>query len=158
MTNPIPNINIVRLQKSGGVVGRNATFRKVARMSRIREYFSGAVTKLDYHSNILKFDDVQIYRIGSNIHAPASALPIGEQSAINPTQPKEMVPDEKLNAKILAVSNANQESEIVYKNVAGFVHVTRVDLEKREITVSAPAPGKLPKRFLIVGTLEWLEE
>jgi polyribonucleotide 5'-hydroxyl-kinase len=51
MTTPIPAINIARLQKSGGVVNRNANFRRVARMQRIREYFNGVRTKLGIYAS-----------------------------------------------------------------------------------------------------------
>ncbi|KAL0483112.1 mRNA cleavage and polyadenylation factor CLP1 [Acrasis kona] len=152
------NITITRLQKSGGVVNRSTNFRRLSRMQKIREYFNGTATKLSYHSIRLKFDEVQVFRVGNNIQAPAGALPIGEQSNFDPTQPREIPIVATLNSKILAVSHANVESEIPVKNVAGFVHVTGVDMDKREITVSAPSPGKIPKKFLILASLEWLED
>jgi hypothetical protein len=34
---------------------------------------------------------------------------------------------------------------------------TNIDMEKKELTVLSPSPGKLPGKYLIVGSLVWLE-
>ncbi len=48
------------------------------RTQRVRDYFYGPRGDLSPHILRLKFDEVSIYRIGSGLRAPTSALPIGE--------------------------------------------------------------------------------
>ncbi|CAL5369948.1 unnamed protein product [Camellia sinensis] len=79
-----PNVDVVKLQKSGGVVSRNAKDRQKARSYRIREYFYGLANDLSPHSNITSFSDLSVYRIGGGPQAPRSALPIGAEPAANP--------------------------------------------------------------------------
>ncbi|KAJ9682641.1 hypothetical protein PVL29_018543 [Vitis rotundifolia] len=70
------NVDVVKLQKSGGVVSRGAKFRQKARSYRIREYFYGLANDLAPYSNVSNFSDLFVYRIGSGPQAPRSALPI----------------------------------------------------------------------------------
>ncbi|GMP28981.1 hypothetical protein CsSME_00004290 [Camellia sinensis var. sinensis] len=53
-----PNVDVVKLQKSDGVVSRNAKVRQKARSYRIREYFYGLANDLSPHSNITSFSDL----------------------------------------------------------------------------------------------------
>lgn len=45
----------------------------------------------------------------------------------------------------------------VCSNVSGFVYVTEVDVLRKKITYLAPSPGALPSKFLVAGSLTWLE-
>ncbi|TFJ82511.1 hypothetical protein NSK_006189 [Nannochloropsis salina CCMP1776] len=47
---------------------------------------------------------------------------------------------------------------LALSNVAGFVHVTGVDVDRKKIRALAPCPGTLPSRYLVVGSLVWIEE
>ncbi|CAH2049841.1 unnamed protein product [Thlaspi arvense] len=126
-----PNVDVVKLQKSGGVVSRNAKVRQKARSYRIREYFYGLANDLSPHSNIANFSDLSVYRIGGGPQAPRSALPIGAEPAADPTR--------------------------LVHNVAGFIYITDIDIQRKKITYLAPSAGVLPSRSLIMGTLTWLE-
>jgi polyribonucleotide 5'-hydroxyl-kinase len=151
------NIHILKLAKSGGVVTRDTPFRRKCRMNRVREYFYGITGDLCPHSTVVDFKDVCIYRIGGGPAAPQSALPIGAQPTVDPVQLVEIIPNSELAHSILAVVHADNLDAILKRNIAGFLYVTDVNFEKRKITVLAPCPGPLPSKYLLLGTLKWLE-
>eukprot|EP00026_Physarum_polycephalum_P006595 Phypoly_transcript_06643.p1 GENE.Phypoly_transcript_06643~~Phypoly_transcript_06643.p1 ORF type:complete len:427 (-),score=78.07 Phypoly_transcript_06643:91-1371(-) len=150
-------IKVIKLTKSGGVVTRPPAFRRKARMNKVREYFYGTSGDLCPHSTFVDFKDIAIYQIGGGPAAPLSALPIGAEPTIDPVQLQEVTPSMDLLHSVLAVSHADSVETINEKNVAGFIYVTDVNPEKRIMTVLAPCPGPLPSKYLIYGTLKWLE-
>ncbi|KAA8548315.1 hypothetical protein F0562_004744 [Nyssa sinensis] len=152
-----PRVDVVKLQKSGGVVSRNAKVRQKARSYRIREYFYGLANDLSPHSNIINFSDLSIYRIGGGPQAPRSALPIGAEPAADPTRLVPVNINQDLFHVVLAVSFAKEPDQIISSNVAGFIYITDIDIQRKKITYLAPSAGELPSRLLIVGTLTWLE-
>ncbi|OWM69762.1 protein CLP1 homolog [Punica granatum] len=152
-----PNVDVVKLQKSGGVVSRSNKFRQRTRSFRIREYFYGPGNDLSPHANIANFSDLSIYRIGGGPQAPHSALPIGAKSVADPLRLAPVNINRDLLHVVLAVSFAKEPEQIISSNVAGFIYVTDVDIQRKKITYLAPSPGDLPSKFLIMGTLTWLE-
>ena len=48
-------------------------------------------------------------------------------------------------------------TKLITCNVAGFVWVVQIDIERDVITVLAPCPGALPSKFLLVGSIKWVE-
>ncbi|KAK1359535.1 hypothetical protein POM88_044009 [Heracleum sosnowskyi] len=152
-----PNVDVVKLQKSGGVVSRNAKVRQKARGHRIREYFYGLTNDLSPHSNVASFSDLTVFRVGGGPQAPRSALPIGAEPAADPTRLVQVKIDRDLLHLVLAVSYAKEPNEIISSNVAGFIYVTDIDTQRNKITYLAPSAGELPSRFLIVGSLTWIE-
>lgn len=157
VTKSKPNVDIVKLHKSGGVVSRNPKFRQKSRSSRIREYFYGPLNDLSPHSNIVSFTDINVYRIGGGPQAPRSALPIGAEPVADPTRLVAVNINRDLLHLILAVSYAKEPDRIISSNVAGFIYITDIDIQRKKITYLAPCPGELPSKLLIVGTLNWLE-
>ncbi|XP_052197660.1 protein CLP1 homolog isoform X1 [Diospyros lotus] len=151
------NVDVVKLQKSGGVVSRNAKVRQKARSYRIREYFYGLANDLSPHSNIANFSDLSVYRIGGGPQAPRSALPIGAEPAADPTRLVPVNISQDLLHLVLAVSFAKEADQIISSNVAGFIYITDIDIQRKKITYLAPSVGDLPSRFLIVGTVTWIE-
>lgn len=151
------NVDVVKLQKSGGTVSRNVKVRQKARGSRIREYFYGLTNDLSPHSNIANFTDFSIYRVGGGPQAPRSALPIGAEPASDPTRLTPVTINRDLLHLVLGVSYAKEPDEIVSSNVAGFIYITDIDMQRRKITYLAPSSGELPGNFLIVGNLTWVE-
>ncbi|KAL3498669.1 hypothetical protein ACH5RR_041401 [Cinchona calisaya] len=152
-----PNVDVVKLQKSGGVVSRNPKVRQKARGGRIREYFYGLANDLSPHSNIANFSDLSIYRIGGGPQAPRSALPIGAEPTADPTRLVPVNINRDLLHLVLAVSYAKEPDQIISSNVAGFIYITDIDIQRRKITYLAPGPGELPGKYLIVGSLTWVE-
>ncbi|GAA0183858.1 mRNA polyadenylation factor [Lithospermum erythrorhizon] len=151
------NVDVVKLQKSGGVVSRNVKVRQKARGFRIREYFYGLTNDLSPHSNIVNFTDLSIFRVGGGPQAPRSALPIGAEPASDPTRLTPVTINRDLLHLVLGVSYAKEPDEIVSSNVAGFIYITDIDIQRRKITYLAPCAGELPGKFLIVGNLTWVE-
>ncbi|KAK9116877.1 hypothetical protein Sjap_015824 [Stephania japonica] len=159
-----PNVDVVKLQKSGGVVSRSAKVRQKSRNYRIREYFYGLTNDLSPHSHIASFNDLFVYRIGGGPQAPRSALPIGAEPSADPTRLVLVTINRDLLHSVLAVSFAKEPDQIISSklsvgcsNVAGFICITDIDIQRKKITYLAPSAGDLPSKFLIVGTLTWLE-
>eukprot|EP01101_Sappina_pedata_P010479 TRINITY_DN6611_c0_g1_i1.p1 TRINITY_DN6611_c0_g1~~TRINITY_DN6611_c0_g1_i1.p1 ORF type:complete len:504 (-),score=112.96 TRINITY_DN6611_c0_g1_i1:366-1727(-) len=163
-------IDVVKLGKSGGVVTRNVAFRRQTRMTKIREYFYGPTDNMSPHSMVLDFRNVTIYRVGSGVQAPASALPIGATSAIDPLRLSVVDPSTELQFAVLAVSHSQrdppasdedvtslEDHSIVECNLAGFLYVTEVNMDRNKFTVLCPCPGPLPSGNLILGSIKWLE-
>ncbi|KAJ6959929.1 protein CLP1 [Populus alba x Populus x berolinensis] len=152
-----PNVDVLKLQKSGGVVSRSSKFRQKSRSYRIREYFYGIANDLSPHSNIANFSDLFVYRIGGGPQAPRSALPIGADPVANPLRVAPVNIDRDLLHVVLAVSYAQEPDQIVSSNIAGFIYITDIDLQRRKITYLSPTAGELPSKYLVMGTLTWLE-
>lgn len=58
-------IDVVKLNKSGGVVNRNPKHRQRTRTSRVREYFYGIAGDLSPHAMTVGFADVQVREGGT---------------------------------------------------------------------------------------------
>eukprot|EP00268_Persea_americana_P017427 TRINITY_DN1838_c0_g2_i9.p1 TRINITY_DN1838_c0_g2~~TRINITY_DN1838_c0_g2_i9.p1 ORF type:complete len:425 (-),score=89.91 TRINITY_DN1838_c0_g2_i9:266-1540(-) len=151
------NVDVVKLHKSGGVVPRNPKVRQKARSYKIREYFYGLTSDLSPHSNVASFSDFFVFRIGGGPQAPRSALPIGAEPSADPTRLVPVNINRDLLHLVLAVSYAKEQDQIISSNVAGFIYITDIDIQRKKITYLAPCPGELPSRYLIEGSLTWLE-
>ncbi|KAI3468107.1 hypothetical protein Pfo_024770 [Paulownia fortunei] len=151
------NVDVVKLQKSGGVVSRNAKARQKARAYRIREYFYGLANDLSPHSNIANFSDLCIYRVGGGPQAPRSALPVGAEPAADPTRLIPVSVNQDLLHLVLAVSFAKEPEEIISSNVAGFIWISDINFESKKVTYLAPSAGSLLGKYLIMGSLTWYE-
>jgi polyribonucleotide 5'-hydroxyl-kinase len=152
------SVQVWKLPKSGGVVERDAAFRRKCRDRKIREYFYGpGGDSLAPSSNTLPFGAVSIFKIGGGPKAPASALPIGQVSSNDPLRVTTVAPSMALLNSVLAVSHGKTQAELLSSNVAGFVYVTEVDVANGRFTYTSPCSGELPSRNLIAGSLKWIE-
>jgi len=151
------NVRVVKLAKSGGVVTRDPSYRRKTRMNRIREYFYGIGGDLCPHSTTVDFKDVVIYKVGGGPLAPQSALPIGAQSSVDPVRLIEIIPSSEIVHSLLGMSHSKTPETLLSSNLAGFLYVTEVNFERQKITFLAPCPGPLPSKYLILGSLKWLE-
>ncbi|KAJ3014404.1 hypothetical protein HKX48_005182 [Thoreauomyces humboldtii] len=181
---PASGISIVKLAKSGGVVTRDKTYRRHLQMHKIKEYFYGTTKgELSPYSSLVPFADVNIRRVGEGTLAPSSALPLGSERMLQETRLIKVDPGTILMHSVLAMSNAappdppsastvddptappppaaltpEEESSLVLgTNLSGFVYVSEVDEQKSHLTVLAPNPGRLPRRYMIMATLKWME-
>ncbi|GAA5899735.1 cleavage polyadenylation factor subunit CLP1 [Sporobolomyces salmoneus] len=172
LLNTNKTVTVVRVPKSDGASDLDLSTLSRIQSSQIRSYFYGgpALTQgvLSPFSIIVKFDDVRICRVGeaAGAHAPSSALPLG---ATRLTRDTELVPidlagpraaSEILN-RILAVPQAEEgdegEEKVVKGPVGGFVWVSALDQAKKKITLLSPLPGRLPRKTLILGSLDWVD-
>uniref|UniRef100_A0A182PA03 Protein CLP1 homolog n=1 Tax=Anopheles epiroticus TaxID=199890 RepID=A0A182PA03_9DIPT len=151
------SVQVVFLPKSGGVVERTKSQRTEARDQRIREYFYGSKMPLFPHSFDVKFSDIKIFKIGSP-PLPDSCLPLGMKAEDNYTKLVAVQPGPHLLHHILAVSFAeNTDENVIQTNVAGFICVTSVNMEKQVLTVLSPQPRPLPQTILLVSDLQFMD-
>lgn len=47
--------------------------------------------------------------------------------------------------------------QLIHSNTAGFLYVVEVNFETDNMVVLSPCPGSLPSKFLILGTIKWME-
>lgn len=151
------SVQVVYLPKSGGVVERTRSQRAEARDNRIREYFYGSKMPLYPHSFDVKFSDVKIFKVGSPA-LPDSCLPLGMKKEDNFTKLVAVQPSLQLLHHILAVSFAESvEENVIQSNVAGFICVTDVSMEKEVLTILSPQPRPLPQTILLVSDLQFMD-
>ncbi|XP_071803579.1 polyribonucleotide 5'-hydroxyl-kinase Clp1-like [Asterias amurensis] len=150
-------VKVVLQQKSGGVVERTRPFRTKVRDSRIREYFYGFEKCFYPHSFDVRFSDVEIFKIGAPA-VPNSCLPLGMTPEDNQTKLVAVQPSSELSHHILSVSLAKiRDDDLIKTNVAGFICVTHVDMDRRVFTVLSPAPRPLPRRYLLVSDVQFMD-
>jgi polyribonucleotide 5'-hydroxyl-kinase len=149
---------VQKVPKSAGVVQRSTNYRKTTRISKIREYFYGISDNLSPHIVIMSFSDIEVIQFGKVSQTPSSLLPIGQSSQVDPLTAKTVDLNEQLVHSVLGVSYATSKEEVLSNNVLGFVFVSHMDVLKKEITFLAPAPGKLPKKYLILGNIKWVDQ
>lgn len=153
-------VNVVWLPKSGGVVERNYEQRIGARDQRVKQYFYGHANNLFPHSYEVKFSELKdkIYKIGAPT-LPDSCMPLGMKSdenqtklvAVQPTNTREL-----LN-RLLAVSFATSDKDLMMSNVAGFVCVTDINVKEEKITILAPQPRPIPNSLLLVSEIQFVD-
>ncbi|GAA5878021.1 hypothetical protein JCM1840_001719 [Sporobolomyces johnsonii] len=172
LMNTNKTVTVVRVPKSDGASDLDLATLSRIQSSQIRSYFYGgpALTQgvLSPFSIIVKFEDVRICRVGeaAGSHAPSSALPLG---ATRLTRDTELVPvdltgpraaSEVIN-RLLAVPQAEEgdegEEKVVKGPVGGFVWVSALDQAKKKITLLSPLPGRLPRKTLILGSIDWVD-
>lgn len=170
--------NVLKIPKSGGVVEKNASYRKQERTKSIRRYFYGSNDEYSPFPLTLSFKDLHLRRVGEGPIAPNSALPIGATRKVEETRLVKVeiqqtfssfkpsllpntvyVSGHSLVHLIMGVSmaEAGQETDVLTMGVLGYVHVTDVDESKGRIALLSPCHGKLPKPYLLFGTLRHLE-
>jgi polyribonucleotide 5'-hydroxyl-kinase len=153
-------VKVVFLPKSGGVVERGTSFRQESRDTRIREYFYGkqGIQNLHPHSFQVKFSEAKIFKIGAPA-IPQSCMPLGMKGDETRTKLVAVTPTQAaLLHRLLAVSFATEESEdVVRTNIAGYICVTDVDMDKGRMTVLSPQPGPLPKTLLLLSDIQFMD-
>lgn len=156
----ISDVTVLKAPLSGGYVQLDAAFRRAQTQQLFRAYFNGTRSEFTPFSMVLSFDDLQVRRLGENVLAPSSALPLGATRKVTETRSSRVDPSKALLLySILGCSYAagDDEDQLTDANCAGFVYVTAVDEQRRHITVLSPCPGKLPSTFLILGSIKWIE-
>ncbi|XP_075160250.1 protein CLP1 homolog [Haematobia irritans] len=150
-------VRVVLLPKSGGVVERSKEQRAEARDQRIKEYFYGCKTPFYPFSFEVKFSDLKLYKIGAP-PLPDSCMPIGMKAEDNKTKLVAVTPSPSILHHILAVSFAEtNEDDVIGTNVAGFVCVTDVDMERQSIMILSPQPRPLPNTLLLLSDLQFMD-
>lgn len=128
-----------------------------ARDARIREYFYGNRTPLYPHSFDIKWTEIKIFKIGAPA-LPDSCLPLGMKAEDHLTKLVPIQPGPAILHHLLAVSFAeNADDDVIQTNVAGFVCVTNVDMERQTITVLSPQPRPLRNNLLLLSEMQFMD-
>lgn len=78
-------IEFVKLNKSGGVLRRDADRRAKDRQLAIREYFYGARGELHPHHTVVSSSVLHMTKVGGGPQAPDTALPLGAERTVDVT-------------------------------------------------------------------------
>ncbi|KAK3249992.1 hypothetical protein CYMTET_40604 [Cymbomonas tetramitiformis] len=151
------DVEVLKMPKSGGVVMRTVDFRKMTRSSKISEYFYGVDGKLNITTWVKKFSEVSVYKIGCGPRAPSSALPLGAKPTANPLRVAPVEWTRELQNSVLAITYAISPDDLLTSNVAGFIWVTEVDVQRGQVTYQAPCQGELPTTIFLAGDLKFYE-
>lgn len=103
-------------------------------------------------SQTAKLADYYIYRVGGGPKAPSSALPIGAKSVVDPLELSFVSNPKDLLYSMVAVSHAPTSDLLLSVNIAGFIYVQEVDVDKGTFTFLAPSGGDLPGKMLLLGS------
>lgn len=124
LANHHPAVTVIKLPKSGGVVVKDAGWRREHLQHAFHRYYYGPNQEFSPFTLLLSFDEVQIRRVGEDILAPKSALPLGATRKVDEAKAARVEPTSaNLLYAILAVSWAATEDQIYESNIAGFIHV-----------------------------------
>ncbi len=162
------SIRILKIPKSGGIVDKDASYRRSLQHFQFRSYFYGPQQEFHPFSLTISAANVIIFRVGdASSLAPSSALPLGATRKIDSsrlTKVSELSPAQLLYS-VLGVlaegSTFDHETalqEAALAPMAGFVHVLEVDEQKQTMTVLSPCAGNLPSKYLLLGSLKWIEK
>jgi len=154
------DVQILKQPTSGGVSARTREYRKRSRDRRIREYFYGPLVggvPLTPGVAVVPFDEVIIVKSPTSQDVVTEQLrPVGKEALLDPNRARVIEPSPSLQHTLLAVSYASDIDEVLTKNVAGFCHVQKVDMESKKFTLLLPQQGKLPGKYLIMGGIKWI--
>ncbi|KAH9993661.1 Clp1-domain-containing protein [Xylariaceae sp. FL0662B] len=143
-------VNVVGLEKSGGVVERDAAFLQHVREAAIREYFFGnAKTTLSPFTQQVDFAALSIWRVNE-----ATSTTFGEDDLytdmIERAEPSVMIQNCVLAVMCASVHDA--ADTIRDSNVMGFVYVADVDERRRKLKILAPVSARLGDKPLLWGS------
>ncbi|XP_011708131.1 PREDICTED: protein CLP1 homolog [Wasmannia auropunctata] len=152
-------VEVVFLPKSGGLVERCQARRPEARDQSVREYFYGSPIPFNPYNVEVKWSEVRLYKIGAPV-LPASCMPLGMKAEDNLTKLVAITPGPSLLHHMLSISSVNPPEDVVQTNVAGFVCVTNVDVERQTfttLTVLSPQPRPLPNTVLLLSDIQFMD-
>lgn len=159
-TNKFPNIIVEKLSSFPSVSSRKKSTNNQHKERKFKEYFHGAGSgfKLLPHTLTVKFDQVKFCRVKSRF-VPKGSLPLNQDiQTIDKCQVEFIQPGEDFHFlhSIFALSAAHNEEDLTSKNILGFVHVVKINPEKKKIVLLVPIMGGLPSNFLLISrNLTW---
>jgi polyribonucleotide 5'-hydroxyl-kinase len=170
---------LIKLPRSGGVVSRDATFRRQSRSLSMKRYFNGdmiippnaqpgsvnRVPQLTPFLAHVPFADVTLYKL-SSVALSASLLPVAGTQATEAVQLTPVNITEQLQHSLLAVchpdavaryNESGSARDLYETGVSGFVSVDRVLMDTELLHFLCPCAGSLPSHTLLVGDITWME-
>ncbi|KAI2621462.1 Clp1-domain-containing protein [Hypomontagnella submonticulosa] len=144
-------ITIVSLDKSGGVVEKDAGFLQQVHEAAIKEYFFGnANNTLSPFTQQVDFSALSVWRVNG-----ASASAALEDDIYGDTMLEKVEPSLMIQNCVLAVicASVHDSAESIRdSNVMGYVYVAEVDEKRRKLKILAPVSARLGDRPLIWGS------
>lgn len=131
---------IINLTRSAGVIHHGPLESEMSRQLRIRDYFYGPARELGPARISLPFGEKFIVvQLKLQDQISITAMPIDHEA---PTEAElevvQVTPDRSLRHHLLAVSYAHSIEQVMFSNVAGYLHVIDVDTEKSKIICTSP--------------------
>jgi hypothetical protein len=65
--------------------------------------------------------------------------------------------DSGVDSKSTGTAQGEVPQSLLQCNVAGFVSIVQVDMDRGVMTLLCPCPGALPSSYLLVGAVKWME-
>ncbi|KAI0132994.1 Pre-mRNA cleavage complex II protein Clp1-domain-containing protein [Xylariales sp. AK1849] len=149
-------INVIGLDKSGGVVERDEAFMQRVRERSIKEYFFGDARRtLSPGTQNIGFDEVKVWRVGDALSTKSDDEDLYDPTpsvsyVLEKTEPSIMMLNCTLAVMLASVHDS--ASAIRDANVMGFVYITEVDEKKKRLKVLAPVNARLGDRPLLWGS------
>jgi polyribonucleotide 5'-hydroxyl-kinase len=165
-----PNVALVKLPHSGGVVQRDRAYRSRQRRQKIWEYFYGSKALPSYSPARIdvKISSLCLLRAGGIQLSEGMRLLQSGGASSDSCQPIKINPSQDLHRCILAVlvPSANDATlagdkldklppSLLKSCVAGYVCVLNLEIEEDKMTLLSPSPGPLPSNFLLSGSVKW---
>ncbi|KAL9101987.1 MAG: hypothetical protein Q9163_002816 [Psora crenata] len=153
-------ITVIKLDKSGGCVDRDETYRQQLLQAQIRQYFFGdAKNTLSPYTLQLDFSQFTVYKLADATNDSSNFLLPGDyDSLVETSKPsifeKITTPTPQMQNALLAIVQADPngaQENIRDASVIGFIFVTEVDEKKKKVKVLAPLSGRLPGKAMIWG-------
>ncbi|KAH7031414.1 Pre-mRNA cleavage complex II protein Clp1-domain-containing protein [Microdochium trichocladiopsis] len=154
-------VTVVGLDKSGGVVERDATFMQQVREAAIREYFFGdARNTLSPFTQQVDFAALSLWRInegslnddndnGGQQHHHTTMTPASDDT-VQRVEPSLMM--QNCTLAVMYASVHDPPDTIRDANVMGFVYVADVDEKRKKLKILAPVSARLGDRPLLWGS------
>lgn len=176
-------LNIIKVDKSGGLADVSDTFVRKVQEDTIREYFNG-----DYktHLSPLKVDinpdDFTFFKVVKSLefNSQLAFLPSGDDYAVDEGEESNKKREEKaldmyytkldgpdssnMENSIVAITNVPAPAsgkiaprDLLNATILGYAHVSRVDDTRKKISMLLPFPGQIPHNVLIVTDIGYTE-
>lgn len=162
-------VTVVKLPTSGGIVRRDQQHRRRLRKNRIKEYFYGRtyITTLSPARLDIKLSSVRFLRAGGYLLSEGMRSMGDDIEGPSTTELISITPNVDLLNSCVAVLNYLDESltsdnalpaDLIQSNVAGFIVILQINVEQNTMTILSPCPGMLPSKYLLVGSIKWIEK
>ncbi|KAG5332416.1 CLP1 kinase, partial [Acromyrmex heyeri] len=154
LVNDMPHfVKITFLPQIGRIKNKNRNLKiqnRSLREQSIREYFYGFSTPLYPHSFEVKWDEMKLYKI----EASNSSLMLSNRK--DNLKLKAVTPGLNLLYHLLSVSFVDSpKDDVLQTNVAGFVCVINVNVDRKTFTILSPQPRPLPNTILLLSNIEF---
>ncbi|GBM80353.1 Polyribonucleotide 5'-hydroxyl-kinase Clp1 [Araneus ventricosus] len=143
------SMEIIFIPEVGGFE-RNEIVKSKSREACMRQYFFGLNNQLGSYEYVVQYSDIKIFEVVARSVKKYTRFLSDIKKNDAELRPIEL--SSKLIGQILGLSCADDVTEdLMYKEVVGFICISKVDMETKTISVISPQPGPLPKKILLLG-------